>query len=338
MTIGIETHRVHRRRGHRQRVGGPVRPERESTPPSLTRTRTPKRKAYEVLDNAERAFVAPVRRLASGPRRAADRGERRRCGRRRWIHSGKRAGAARSQAHRPRRDRCGGAAGRGHRIVDVRAPPERHAARPGAPRAHAGRASVSIPSHLLPLVGGRGAAGHVRRRGRACPADVYASVGMKPVVVAKGRSTRSSAIGSRRRSGARRCGSSTTASPRSRTSTTSSATRSACGGRRWASSRCTGWRGAKRACVTSWSSSGRALRGRGRSSPTSLTSTGRSSTRSRNSPTRRLRGCRSASWSGFGTTNLIGIMEALERTGGSGWGAGALLREARRVMRDRAGD
>ena len=32
--------------------------------------------------------------------------------------------------------------------------------------------------------------------------------------------------------------------------------------------------------------------------------------------------------------NLIGIMEALERTGESGWGAGALLREARRVMRE----
>ena len=30
--------------------------------------------------------------------------------------------------------------------------------------------------------------------------------------------------------------------------------------------------------------------------------------------------------------NLIGIMEALERTGASGWGAGALLREARRTM------
>ena len=36
--------------------------------------------------------------------------------------------------------------------------------------------------------------------------------------------------------------------------------------------------------------------------------------------------------------NLIGIMEALERTGESGWGAGTLLREARRTMRDRAGD
>ena len=35
--------------------------------------------------------------------------------------------------------------------------------------------------------------------------------------------------------------------------------------------------------------------------------------------------------------NLIGIMEALERTGESGWGAGALLREARRVMRERSG-
>ena len=33
--------------------------------------------------------------------------------------------------------------------------------------------------------------------------------------------------------------------------------------------------------------------------------------------------------------NLIGIMEALERTGDSGWGAGALLRDARRVMRQR---
>ena len=35
--------------------------------------------------------------------------------------------------------------------------------------------------------------------------------------------------------------------------------------------------------------------------------------------------------------NLVGILEALERTGGSGWGAGALLREARRMMRERAG-
>ena len=34
--------------------------------------------------------------------------------------------------------------------------------------------------------------------------------------------------------------------------------------------------------------------------------------------------------------NLVGIMEALERTGGSGWGAGALLEDARRVMRERA--
>ena len=34
--------------------------------------------------------------------------------------------------------------------------------------------------------------------------------------------------------------------------------------------------------------------------------------------------------------NLIGIMEALERTGDSGWGAGALLREARDTMRHRA--
>ena len=32
--------------------------------------------------------------------------------------------------------------------------------------------------------------------------------------------------------------------------------------------------------------------------------------------------------------NLIGVMEALERTGESGWGAGALLREARRAMRE----
>ena len=35
--------------------------------------------------------------------------------------------------------------------------------------------------------------------------------------------------------------------------------------------------------------------------------------------------------------NLIGIMEALERTGESGWGAGALLRKARDTMRHRAG-
>ena len=35
--------------------------------------------------------------------------------------------------------------------------------------------------------------------------------------------------------------------------------------------------------------------------------------------------------------NLIGIMEALERTGGSGWGAGALLGAARRMMRKRTG-
>ena len=35
--------------------------------------------------------------------------------------------------------------------------------------------------------------------------------------------------------------------------------------------------------------------------------------------------------------NLIGIMEALERTGESGWGAGTLLRDARRAMRDRSG-
>ena len=34
--------------------------------------------------------------------------------------------------------------------------------------------------------------------------------------------------------------------------------------------------------------------------------------------------------------NLIGILEALERTGESGWGAGGLLREARRAMRDRS--
>ena len=33
--------------------------------------------------------------------------------------------------------------------------------------------------------------------------------------------------------------------------------------------------------------------------------------------------------------NLIGIMEALERTGESGWGAGGLLKEARRAMRKR---
>ena len=35
--------------------------------------------------------------------------------------------------------------------------------------------------------------------------------------------------------------------------------------------------------------------------------------------------------------NLIGIMEALERTGESGWGAGGLLRDARDMMRRRAG-
>ena len=35
--------------------------------------------------------------------------------------------------------------------------------------------------------------------------------------------------------------------------------------------------------------------------------------------------------------NLIGIMEALERTGESGWGAGGLLRDARDMMRHRAG-
>ena len=34
--------------------------------------------------------------------------------------------------------------------------------------------------------------------------------------------------------------------------------------------------------------------------------------------------------------NLIGIMEALERTGESGWGAGALLQEARRAIRERS--
>ena len=33
--------------------------------------------------------------------------------------------------------------------------------------------------------------------------------------------------------------------------------------------------------------------------------------------------------------NLVGIMEALERGGESGWGAGALLRDARRTMRER---
>ena len=33
--------------------------------------------------------------------------------------------------------------------------------------------------------------------------------------------------------------------------------------------------------------------------------------------------------------NLVGIMEALERAGESGWGAGALLRDARRAMRER---
>ena len=36
--------------------------------------------------------------------------------------------------------------------------------------------------------------------------------------------------------------------------------------------------------------------------------------------------------------NLIGIMEALERTGESGWGAGGLLRNARRTMRDLVSD
>ena len=35
--------------------------------------------------------------------------------------------------------------------------------------------------------------------------------------------------------------------------------------------------------------------------------------------------------------NLIGIMEALERTGGSGWGAGTLLSDARRTLRARRG-
>ena len=35
--------------------------------------------------------------------------------------------------------------------------------------------------------------------------------------------------------------------------------------------------------------------------------------------------------------NLIGVMEALERTGTSGWGAGTLLRNAKRAMRDRFG-
>ena len=35
--------------------------------------------------------------------------------------------------------------------------------------------------------------------------------------------------------------------------------------------------------------------------------------------------------------NLIGVMEALERTGRFGWGAGALLRDARRTMRGRFG-
>ena len=36
--------------------------------------------------------------------------------------------------------------------------------------------------------------------------------------------------------------------------------------------------------------------------------------------------------------NLVGIMEALERAGESGWGAGALLRDARRTMRERSRD
>ena len=35
--------------------------------------------------------------------------------------------------------------------------------------------------------------------------------------------------------------------------------------------------------------------------------------------------------------NLVGIMEALERTSGPGWGAGALLREARRTLHERTG-
>ena len=34
--------------------------------------------------------------------------------------------------------------------------------------------------------------------------------------------------------------------------------------------------------------------------------------------------------------NLIGIMEALERSGESGWGAGSLLGDARRMMRGRS--
>ena len=36
--------------------------------------------------------------------------------------------------------------------------------------------------------------------------------------------------------------------------------------------------------------------------------------------------------------NLVGIMEALERAGESGWGAGALLRDARSAMRERSRD
>ena len=34
--------------------------------------------------------------------------------------------------------------------------------------------------------------------------------------------------------------------------------------------------------------------------------------------------------------NLVGIMEALERSGESGWGAGSLLRETRRAMGGRS--
>ena len=232
-------------------------------------------------------------------------------------------------AQRPCRGGCGGAGRHGHRFVHLRAPPERHATRFGAPgRYWSGTRSTRLPA---PSRRGRGWAGHRPRGGRTSVGGVHVRRHEAGVV----RKEIDAFIGDRLQEAlcARRCGSCTTASPPSRRSTTSSATRSACAGRRWASFRCTGWPEARPACVT---------HGAVRAVPSVALDEAHRRARSRRGAGRQ--DCRPVRCTGRGLSirelerirddNLIGILQALECTGESGWGAGELLRGARNAMRE----
>ena len=140
------TRRVRRRRGHRQRVGGPLRAERDRRidlrPGPGDRTQGGRGARQR------RARVrAPVRRRTSGPRGVPDRREHRRRGRRRRLHPGERtrSGSGSSAPSSPRST----AAAQTDTVIassTFGTPAERHAARPRTTPSGCWSGTRSIPS------------------------------------------------------------------------------------------------------------------------------------------------------------------------------------------------